>query len=308
LEDLFAKYLAVKVCQLIIDPMDDAAVDCAVGKFQNAPPGQLSKPQGSWWREGDVAAESMALEAFADALTHGLKCDLAARQGGLYRRGEELVRWTRRGLDGFWKMALTLGLSIGMSDSQAIIAACSVSNVTWLLDSGGWQDYLSASPDRNAVPHSLTRMWLCPLPKDYTDLVSSVQQGLCDKCKLQRHDSAVCLICGEILTLAPCSVDVVTRQGAATIHNQRHHLNVGVIFALHRRVLILMHRRKTAYWPSLYVDKYGEDNSHTNRGLPLYLDVKRWEKLQNLWATNGIPKEVARYRGLATRVDPEGSM
>ncbi|KAK8757678.1 hypothetical protein V5799_004692 [Amblyomma americanum] len=47
------------------------------------------------------------------------------------------------------------------------------------------------------------------------------------------------------------------------------------------------------YLPPPYVDEYGETDSGLMRGNPLHLCPRRYEQLQQLWLSHGIPEQVA---------------
>ena len=57
-----------------------------------------------------------------------------------------------------------------------------------------------------------------------------------------------------------------------------------------------------AYYPSLYVDKYGETDRNMRRGAPLHLNVSRLKKLKHLWISGGLPNEVVRIRNSSDRI------
>ena len=76
----------------------------------------------------------------------------------------------------------------------------------------------------------------------------------------------------------------------------------GVFFLLQDCVVIICHGPRMAWYPSPYVDEYGECNQGGLRGRPLFLDSRRYESLRQLWATNGIAQEVYRRRASASRL------
>ena len=52
-------------------------------------------------------------------------------------------------------------------------------------------------------------------------------------------------------------------------------------------------------WPSLYVDKNGEEDVGIRRGRPLALSLERLEALEALWASGEVGREVTRLRSSA---------
>ena len=66
--------------------------------------------------------------------------------------------------------------------------------------------------------------------------------------------------------------------------------------------IILIRGKWAAYYPSLYVDKYGETDRNMRRGAPLHLNTTRVNKLKNLWFSGGISNEVVRIRSSSDRI------
>jgi Proteolysis_6 C-terminal len=58
---------------------------------------------------------------------------------------------------------------------------------------------------------------------------------------------------------------------------------------------------RCSYFPTPYVDDYGEKHKHC-RGRPLHLDTKRLEILRKLWVTHGVGNEVYQKRSTSSRV------
>lgn len=58
---------------------------------------------------------------------------------------------------------------------------------------------------------------------------------------------------------------------------------------------------RCSYFPTPYVDDYGEKHKHC-RGKPLHLDAKRLEILRKLWVTHGVGNEVYQKRSTSNRV------
>jgi hypothetical protein len=65
--------------------------------------------------------------------------------------------------------------------------------------------------------------------------------------------------------------------------------------------VLLNHGPRGVYYPSPYIDVYGE-SQHNFRGKPLYLDSRRYEALTHLWVTHQIPREIVSKRSSATRI------
>jgi len=298
----YARWLRAKVAQLLIDPLRSDEVDCAQGKFESAPRGALSEPEGDWWLR-QPPGEAEALEAFREALQRAAQSDFAVWQRGDFRRGAELVRWTRRGADAFRRMAVALGCAeaesepgLGWvlhhafaSDDDAPVLA---DTAALALEVVQFETAPGPDPGHAAAAHALSRRWPVALPADYTDLVSLVELGRCDSCDKPRHNSGLCLLCGQVLTFAPCA-RIGFGFSASSEHAMRCHVGVGCFFVFERRAVLWVFRNMLAEGPPLYVDKHGDWMvGGAGRGLPLRLDPRRVEHVANVLARNGVPREV----------------
>ncbi|CAM9422800.1 unnamed protein product, partial [Choristocarpus tenellus] len=96
---------------------------------------------------------------------------------------------------------------------------------------------------------------------------------------------AVCLVCGDVLDA--CGNADCTR------HAEVCGCGVGVVFLLQECSILLLHGQRAAYFPSPYVDSYGE--RHRNfRGRPLFLDQRRYGVVRGLWVKHQVAHEVSK--------------
>ena len=58
----------------------------------------------------------------------------------------------------------------------------------------------------------------------------------------------------------------------------------------------MIYKGKAAFGPSIYLDKYGEEDRDLRRGLPLLLSESRLEEYRRLYITNQIPNEISRIK------------
>lgn len=65
--------------------------------------------------------------------------------------------------------------------------------------------------------------------------------------------------------------------------------------------VLLIYKERACYFPSPYVDAYGERHKQY-RGRPLFLDDRRLEALRRLWAQQRIAYEVVHSRSAAKQV------
>eukprot|EP00752_Nemacystus_decipiens_P017203 g15412.t1 len=105
---------------------------------------------------------------------------------------------------------------------------------------------------------------------------------------------AVCLVCGEVLD--------ASGRGACTKHARDCGSGVGLLFLLQECAVLLIHGRRAAYFPSPYVDAYGERQRHTFRGRPLFLDQRRYDVVRGLWAKHIVAHEVVQNRSTSRQV------
>ena len=63
-----------------------------------------------------------------------------------------------------------------------------------------------------------------------------------------------------------------------------------------RSGVFLMHGDAGAFYDSPYVDANGETDNDMRRHKPLYLNQARYERLQNIYASQGLPAEIARLQ------------
>ena len=118
-------------------------------------------------------------------------------------------------------------------------------------------------------------------------------------------DSAICLITGTILKAGlPRRYSRKHRRppGACTLHARQIGSGTGIFFLLQKCTVLLVHNKKSAYSASLFVDENGEEDTGLTRGRPLYLNNERYQALEHLWRSHGIPREVAQIRSTSDRV------
>ena len=86
----------------------------------------------------------------------------------------------------------------------------------------------------------------------------------------------------------------ITQPGECTRHAKECGAGVGVFYLVEKCNTLLLVDSRACYYPSLYVDEYGECSTGHNR--PLYLSKVRFEKLQALYSNHEILKEIVRIR------------
>ena len=151
------------------------------------------------------------------------------------------------------------------------------------------------------------------LPRSYVELYTLVNKvkatvkstSLEDTEELGNGETAICLLTGAILRAGLPRRQSRRHQrppGACTIHARKIGSGSGIFFLLQKCIVLLVHNKKSAYSASLYVDENGEEDMGLARGRPLFLKEDRYEALENLWRSHGIPREVAQIRSTSDRV------
>jgi hypothetical protein len=128
---------------------------------------------------------------------------------------------------------------------------------------------------------------LSVLPHAYTDLHSFLSAYS------DIEHPAICLICGTVLR--------AEGTGDCTSHAAQCGQGVGLLFLQHECSALLIHGVRAAYFPSPYVDTYGE--RHRNfRGRPLFLDQRRLALLRSVYKRHAVPQEVVQIRSASRAV------
>ncbi|ETM37636.1 hypothetical protein L914_15850 [Phytophthora nicotianae] len=146
-----------------------------------------------------------------------------------------------------------------------------------------------------------TRPRLIDLPTQYDELYSEMAGRKCTRCEKAPCDPGLCLICGEYLC---CGDSCCTRAfmphgppvGECTRHAAECGGGVGIILLLEQCRIAIIGGSMAAYFPSPYVDAYGEEDIGLQRGRPLRLDMARYRYLESLWLNHRIFTEVSRQR------------
>ncbi len=149
---------------------------------------------------------------------------------------------------------------------------------------------------------SSDRPSLLGLPKSYVELYLMIS-AVNGTDPSNERENAICLICGEILIVGS---DEGFRIGACTLHAWHCGSGCCVFFLVQRCVVLLMRDSFAAYYGSMYVDEYGEEDTWVRRGRPLHLSATRYATLCCLYLTHQVAEEVCRRRSLTNKVIRNG--
>lgn len=148
---------------------------------------------------------------------------------------------------------------------------------------------------------------LPPLPKAYVTLYSQLTKRTCALCNQFPARPVICLLCGELQCAAStCPKREDGPPGSCTLHTKSCGKGTGLYFLVLEGSVLLVYRARAAYFPSMYVDEYGEEfgerHKYLNRGRPLHLDMTRYETLHRMWFKHEIPTHVVRIQNGSERV------
>jgi len=150
---------------------------------------------------------------------------------------------------------------------------------------------------------------LIKLPKSFVELYSIVnrvkgREGGSDDNDDSGYETAICLLTGSVIKSGTSRKlkHGPPPPGMCTLHSRKVGSGIGIFFLVQKCTVLLMHNNKSAYSPSLYVDEHGEEDVGLRRGRPLFFSDERYQALETLWRTHGIPREVSQIRSTSDRV------
>nr|XP_010920582.1 E3 ubiquitin-protein ligase PRT6 [Elaeis guineensis]XP_010920583.1 E3 ubiquitin-protein ligase PRT6 [Elaeis guineensis] len=132
-----------------------------------------------------------------------------------------------------------------------------------------------------AVPFKLMQ-----LPRVYQDLLQRYVKLPCSDCKSIPEEPALCLLCGKLCSpnWKPCCRTMSKCQN----HAMDCGAGIGVFLLVRRTTILLQRFARQAFWPSPYLDAFGEEDLDVRRGKPLYLNEERYAALTFLVASHGL--------------------
>ncbi|WOL01977.1 E3 ubiquitin-protein ligase [Canna indica] len=133
-----------------------------------------------------------------------------------------------------------------------------------------------------AVPFKLIE-----LPLIYQELLQRYIKLPCSNCKSVPEEPALCLLCGKLCSLNRKSC---CRPGKCSNHAMICGAGVGVFLLVRKTIIFLQRSARQAYWPSPYLDAFGEEDHEMARGKPLYLSKERYAALTYLVASHGLDR------------------
>jgi len=139
---------------------------------------------------------------------------------------------------------------------------------------------------------------LVELPANFTELYAQVKNAFWSW-NVPDFDPALCLICGDVVAAGNHTNGPI---GDCTLHSQACGCGIGIFFLVQKCTVLLIRNKKAAYYSSLYVDRYGEEDMGLKRGKPLFLSQSRYGALKEIYLKNQIAREVTKLRCAADRI------
>ncbi|CAO2198997.1 unnamed protein product [Urochloa humidicola] len=133
-----------------------------------------------------------------------------------------------------------------------------------------------------AVPFRLMQ-----LPPVYQVLLERYIKMQCPDCGLVPDEPALCLLCGKLCSPSwkPCC-----RSGKCPSHATQCGAGVGIFLLVRKTTILLQRSARLAFWPSPYLDAFGEEDHEMHRGKPLYLSEERYAALTYLVASHSLDR------------------
>ncbi|KAF8704993.1 hypothetical protein HU200_031244 [Digitaria exilis] len=133
-----------------------------------------------------------------------------------------------------------------------------------------------------AVPFRLMQ-----LPPVYQVLLERYIKMPCPDCGSVPDEPALCLLCGKLCSPSwkPCC-----RTGKCLNHATQCGAGVGIFLLVRKTTILLQRSARLAFWPSPYLDAFGEEDHEMHRGKPLYLSQERYAALTYLVASHSLDR------------------
>ncbi|KAL5229199.1 hypothetical protein ABZP36_017464 [Zizania latifolia] len=133
-----------------------------------------------------------------------------------------------------------------------------------------------------AVPFKLMQ-----LPPVYQVLLERYVKMQCPDCGSVPDEPALCLLCGKLCSPSwkPCC-----RTGKCLNHASQCGAGVGIFLLVRKTTILLQRSFRLAFWPSPYLDAFGEEDHEMKRGKPLYLSQERFAALTYLVASHSLDR------------------
>eukprot|EP00727_Mastigamoeba_balamuthi_P006200 m51a1_g22 putative e3 ubiquitin-protein ligase ubr2-like (1582) ;mRNA; f:95281-100992 len=248
--------------------------------------GDDAQALAKWYHQVDAISQSAQTSAYAVAVSAPLRQGLSLVQyvkavlEPLLRRMallHSVLQTTFAGGDG----AADLSGCIG-DGTDGILRALSLPSISSL-----WEG--AASLFVPLPPSPASPCGFVPLPETFQDMVVALHERVCPQCGTHPRQSVFCLVCGAI----ECLPDPHCCRGPLNQGPLNHHAllccgGVGVFILLEQTYTLAMRGHLRTVLPSLFLDKFGEEDPKLRRGKVLTLNRDRLAELETLWLTHSF--------------------
>lgn len=188
-----------------------------------------------------------------------------------------------------------LSVQLGIPSVQAVIDDVELMDLLQAHASNGMNG-LRSLPIRTIPRVEYATITMIPLPASFVTLYARIMRKTpCPSTLDVMENPAICMICGTIV----CGGTDCCRQngkGACTRHAANCGEGVGCFFLVRSTWTLLLDNARSCYFPSVYVDAFGEDDVYLRRGRPLHLSNRRRTALLRLYGSHQIRHFVSRDR------------
>lgn len=171
-------------------------------------------------------------------------------------------------------------------------------------------------PARFKLLGGLRPFRLQELPSDFQTLVQTYYKRKCRNCKKQPKESAICLLCGDIVCFMQkcCSNGVLkgmkSQEGELSFHTRTCEGGNAIFLCTTNGKIILVDEERSSQRPSPYVNKFGEtfsasskrwDNYHLQTGQPGSgggASANLYDSIKKLYMNFGLSNEVIKDRSM----------
>ena len=115
------------------------------------------------------------------------------------------------------------------------------------------------------------------------------------------HPFSICLH-SSFPSLYPSTLSTPPPPGECSLHARSCNAGVGVFYLITKVQVLLVRGRMSSVHPSVYVDVNGEVPEAHGLLRPMFLSARRYARLEEMYLSHQVVREVTRHRAMADRV------
>jgi len=137
------------------------------------------------------------------------------------------------------------------------------------------------------------RVRLLSFGENFFEVCHRYAESVCPNCQEVPERPALCLLCGVFLCARSrcCTKNAL---GECFRHSLECLGGSGVFLLVKSSVILVMRGRKAAYWGSIYLDQFGEEDLFLTRGKIMHLDERLVNYLTQSLLDHKLDEELAR--------------